>query len=333
MITEKTIDLNILVDFNKSIKISEINNGDSIISWNGNQFVKSIFDTILPIEDEAYEILAGDKKITISKLQSFWTETGKIKPSDVIENQTEVYLKNGQNLVKVKVKSITKLEGTHLLYSLFNSSNHNYIVNDFLLHNFDLYDFVGSAIIGVGNIKKEMNQSTNWDDMYNVAKSTWNAYEQSVFQLFNEIIKYNIRWDDTSTKTIWETYITDFITKYQDSYTKREIFWNSVIPTSLQRTGIYSFSMKSYVPLVLNNDDPLLTSTQFCELDDTLININYDLTGTDTFTNSYWFDFNDSLKEMTASIKRFLALTTGFYSGENDYSGTIPPSGFTTPSY
>jgi hypothetical protein len=332
---DSLIDLKIEITSSKEISLCDLTEENTILSWNGkDSFVTSNFDEVkLDIVDFTYIIEADGEKVILSEDQGFWQKDGsKLKPSDVTPNKTQVYLKKGNSIIKSQVQSIEKVYGQSIVYSLINTVNHNYVLNGFILHNFDVQDYVSSKIIGVGNVEHEIS-TISWLDMYYTSNATRDAFEKAFNELIHAIISVSVRWDDTSTISLYETYLTDFTDKWEDAFIKGEKFWNSVIPPNSKRTGIQNYDKYKYVPFLLDGSDPLGTGTDFARADGSTINFEYDLTGTDTFDPQYWYDYQTALKEMTVSIKRFLAISTGFYSGENDYPGTIPPIGFSIPSY
>ena len=122
-------------------------------SWNGKNLVSSS-----PVEirsmyaDSYYIIMAGNKTISLPESKGFWLDGGiELFPDKIIPGVSKVYVKEGDKVILKKVESI-KLVNEFIEYDyLCNTSNHNYLLNDFLLHNYDLQELVQQGVIGCGN--------------------------------------------------------------------------------------------------------------------------------------------------------------------------------------
>lgn len=302
---------------------------NAIFSWDGYQLCESQVGAIFPREvKKIYEISVGERKVKLSSDHGFWSLDGsKVKPSDVIIGETRVFIKDENSIILKHIDSVEEVDGSFIVFDVVGADYENYLYSDFILHNFDLNDYVYSGFIGKGNTKNEFH-TYPWLDAKISADATFEAFNKAFVELMLAATAKAIRWDDQATKDAWEVGINDYVDARNNAIIKKAIFWNSVIPEDQQLTGEQSVS----VSLILPWEEVLIDvggiTASFVRLTMPFDSITYDLTGTQDFQEHYWTEYSAAFKELLASIKRFLALSTGFKIGEDDYPGEIPPFGF-----
>jgi hypothetical protein len=305
----------------------------SILSWDGKSIVESdIKDVDVEIVNHLYEIRTATKKVVISNNQGLFTEKGKLNPAHIIPNKTIAKILDNNTVKYEKILSVKKLEGSFLAYNIIGSTYRNYILNDFILHNFDIEDYVAVKMIGANNFDIPFN-TVPWSDCGTTARAAFDAHAKAFSEYVLASAANSIRADDTTTIATWEIYLDDYTECFKEALTHSKIFWNSVAIPDDQISGNQTNSAPRFTPFITYDMDynSTMIPIQMSRPNLTVENFTINYTGL-SFQTSYWENHKVAMKAYLASVKRFMALSSGFYAGEYDYPGVYPAYGYTTPS-
>ncbi len=313
--------------------ILDLESYHTILSWDGKNIVEStIKDIDVEIVNHLYEIRTVTKKVVISNSQGLFTENGKLKPAHIIPDKTLAKVVVNQEVKNEKIISVKKLEGSFLTYNIVGSSYRNYILNDFILHNFDVEDYATWGFIGANNFDIPFN-TTPWSEAAVTADATFPAFAKAFNEYVLAISAKNIRVDDTNTIATWEVFLDDYTDCYKEAVTRYKIFWNSVKMPADQLTGVQTYNAVRFTPFYTVQIDINAPNTiPMSRPASTTESFTVNLAGTSTFQVSYWENHKTAMKAYLACVKRFMAMSSGFYAGEHDYPGVYPAYGYTTPS-
>jgi len=138
---------NFSVDENTKITLSDgttklakdIKTNDTLLVWDEsvNSFKASgVGDIRKKIVERVYEVCVGDIKLVTSENHGFWIDGGaQIKVQDLIENQTEIYVKDGENIKLKTVTSVRVLEKQSQVITFKIPKYENYISENIISHN------------------------------------------------------------------------------------------------------------------------------------------------------------------------------------------------------
>jgi len=314
-----------------SIDLSDLSNSNQILAWNQESgFEKAtLYETVTNLSSEIYVFQAGDKTVTMAPNHGFWLEGGsEVRATDVIPNQTQVWVKSGDSLELRTVDSKAKLQGSFITHDVIGSSLRNYVINDFILHNFDVEDYRVSRAIGKNNV--EVTED-DWGDMYTTARATRDQYLKSTNEMILSCVARAVRWTDTALQTdILRILQDDWQPAIEAMITKQSRFFNSLVPALDQETGLVSpgGDRADYTGWSEQVETPNFSTAA---LQSSFINFDIDYTGSTVFTETLWNEHVQAMKDFQASLKRVLAKIADIRIPENNYTGVIPPYGFADP--
>tara|TARA_R100000908_G_C3753930_1_gene148273 strand:- start:2543 stop:3874 length:1332 start_codon:yes stop_codon:yes gene_type:complete len=267
-------------------------------SWDGTNLVSASPVEIRSMYADFYYIVkVDDKTICLPESKGFWLDGGvELFANKIIPGVSNVYVKEDNNVILKKVDSI-ELVNEFIEYDyLCNTTNHNYILNDFLLHNFDLEDYTLGGWIGCGNVDKTNPTCCNdWEDVLITWRQTTGAWIGQVMQYYLACTSNSIRWADVQNGEYTEllsSWNNDFMPAYVDYYAAAERYFNSFLCSNEQQDGVITgYIDGATVDLVLD------TATQG--------DFVYDAAKVDTSTTTFDLDFTGSLSPDVTLYNQF----------------------------
>ena len=128
--------------YNGSYKLAkDIVANDLIQSWdwrnNKNQIIKTPVTGILKRTiNKIYVVTIGDLVLKVSESHGFWLDNNEeIKVNDLIPNQTEIYVIDGDTIIKKIVDNVEIIYENVDVFTLHIDETNNYISNGILSHN------------------------------------------------------------------------------------------------------------------------------------------------------------------------------------------------------
>lgn len=303
--TKQLTDLTVLLH-EQSKDLCQLTSEDLVLSWNGNsEFTPSSIRGVIPrMSNEMYRVYTSDREVVISNKQGFWLDGGEeIHPQELNPGKSKVYLKDGNSIKLTLIEGLEKVEGVFITYDVVGSEYRNYIVNDFILHNFDINDYVFSEFIGTRHAKADL-KSDVWDDVYTTARAKRDEEIKAMNEVINATIDMAyINWNDTSSKnTILNDLNTDYVPAVNNLRENFLKFWNTVIPNGATSGTYYESAEWTFVQ---DGETPNLDIARLDNIAPSQIVV--DLTSYQTFTPQIWNDYVDSIKAYKAATKRFFA--------------------------
>lgn len=169
----------------------------------------------------------------------------------------------------------------------------------------DIQDYIDWNVIGANH---EEVPDTVWSEMYNVARATFDAYHKSL----GEYIFSGCAFGANYNNPIQLKKIDDFLDKINNKtilYTiKRNIFFNSLIPTAEKLTTVTPTNVKIFSSMEVLRDYNvgtigLLTSTISIDIDYTNVHAEY--------KTEYYNEYMIAYKEVHLLLREALTLING----------------------
>ena len=286
-------------------------------SWNGSTLTPTSFKEIRSMySDSYYLVTVGENKISLPESKGFWLDGGiELFPDKLIPGVSKVYVKEGNTLFLKEVDTVEVVNEYFEFDYLCNTTNHNYTQSNFLLHNFDLEDYVNAGVIGCGNLDLTKGDCCDsWEDMF----QTWRATRDAHIKAFNELIlasqAYNLKWSDIQAGEYddWLTVLSDFNDYWGDYYAAAMIFFNSMICPEDKEDGIVTYDLYvNWKFLEFTGTDAWLTdvgvlsdyvSATDPSRDLTYIDINF--TNTQTFKEEFYTNFKNAATQLSNAEER-----------------------------
>jgi hypothetical protein len=314
-------------------------------SWNGKNLVSSS-----PVEvrsmyaDSYYIIKAGNKTISLPESKGFWLEGGiELFPSKIKPGISTVYVKEGNNIVLKQVDSV-ELVNEFIEYDyLCNTTNHNYILDDFLLHNFDLQDYINAGWLGCSNVDKTGPECcADWEDVLDTFANTNAAWVLALSRFFAEMVGNSQRWDDVNSNeysSFYDSYNVDLFNAYGDYITAAARFFNSFRCSANQQTGtaipdwpegLPGEPSAAFITQTPSSAGPDNFPYEMVDLTDTVIPISVDFTGSTTFTENLHTQYKDTQLALGAAFAKWMKIGSGLELYGWDGSGKVGLVGHTS---
>lgn len=332
-ITKQLTESKVVLNDASSIHLSDLSSDNLILAWNRDTGFETatLRETFTNFSDEIYIFQAGDKTVNLAPNHGFWLENGEeIKATDVVVNQTQVWVKVNDSTELRTIDSKTRIQGAFITYDVIGSSLRNYVLNDFILHNFDPEDYSLTRAIGENNQEIEAGSDT-WADMSSTARATRDAYLKALNEFILSNVEFAVRWTDTALQAdILATVETDLGPAIETMIIRQSRFFNSLVPALDQETGLVSpgGSRIGYTGWSEQVETP---NFSVASLQQGSVNFDIDYTGSTTFSPTLWTEHVQATKDFQATVKRVFAKLLDVRTPENNYSGVTPPYGFADP--
>ncbi len=286
-------------------------------SWNGKNLVSSS-----PIEirsmyaDFYYIVKVDDKTIHLPESKGFWLDGGvELFPNKITPGVSKVYVKENNKVVLKKVDSV-ELVNKFIEYDyLCNATNHNYLLNDFLLHNFDLEDFTSAGWIGCGNVDKTKPECCDdWEDVLTTWRNTKAAWLSAVNQFYQSCSASTIRWVDAQNGEYTEflsSWNDDFMPAYMDFTTAGERYFNSFLCANEQQDGIQTGYDNISYTLVLDTNTQNTFAYDQAKLEFSLVNADIDFTGSLSPNVTLYNLFKDTQLALGGAFAKMIKTCSG----------------------
>jgi len=223
----------------QKIDIENLKPENNILAWSGEEFGDATIESCLPnFSNEVYKITVNGKSVILSSDQGLWLENNKeIKACDIKENTSIAYIREGNSLVSSHVEKVEKIEGGFITYDVIGSTYKNYIVNDIVLHNFDIEDYITSRFVGYRN-DECLPQSELWEDIFTTYRATHDAYMKSMNEWLLSTITYMVPWPVPAS---YAPLLTHLNTNLANAVAAQQIaahrFFNSLVKEDEQNVG------------------------------------------------------------------------------------------------
>jgi len=122
----------------------DITLNDKILSWDSEneKWVSTQLGGIKKRDvNEVYKVSVGGKEIEVSKSHGFWLfgneeNSGQIRVPNIVEGETEIWIKDGNSKKKVIVDKVERIERKEEVVTFTVPKYVNYVSNDIISHNY-----------------------------------------------------------------------------------------------------------------------------------------------------------------------------------------------------
>ncbi len=305
-------------------------------SWDGAHLVSAS-----PVEirsmyaDFYYAIKVGDKTIHLPESKGFWIDGGvELFPNKITPGVSKVYVKEGDNILLKHIDSV-ELVNEFIEYDyLCNTTNHNYFLNDFLLHNFDLEDYLAGGWLGCGNVDKtNPDCCEDWEFALFTWRGTRDAWFKSVNGFYFACSEMTIRWVDVQNGEYTEflsSWNDDFMPAYADYLTAAERYFNSFRCPDVQQDGVITGAgpLFSYTLIEDPSPDPVLYPPAI--LDNTPYFFDIDFTGSLSPNITLYNQFKDTQLALGGAFAKMIKTCSGLQLHQPDSTTNVQLMGQST---
>ena len=285
-------------------------------SWNGKNLVSSSPVEIRSMYADSYYIIkAGNKTISLPESKGFWLDGGvELIPSKITPGVSKVYIKEDNNILLKQVDSV-ELVNEFIEYDyLCNTTNHNYILDDFLLHNFDLQDLKNAGWFACGNVDKTKPECCgDWEDLNITWRQTKDAWFEKVLELYLASTGFSIRWVDVQNgeyNRFISAWNDDFMQAIVDYSVAGERYFNSFLCPNEQQTGISQDAITGWTyQFEEGNTDYVYTSAA---LNATPSPASIDFAGSTVPNQTLYDQYRDTQLALGGAYSKLLKIITGY---------------------
>ena len=298
-------------------------------SWDGSNLVSASPVEIRSMYAEFYYIIkVGNKTIHLPESKGFWLDGGtELLPSKIKPGISTVYVKEGDNILLKRIDSV-ELVNEFIEYDyLCNTANHNYFLNDFLLHNFDLEDYLRDGWIGCGNVDKTKPECcADWENVLLTWRATKDAWFKSVDEFYGMCSESTIRWEDVQNGEYTEflsSYNDDFMSAFADYLTAAERYFNSFLCSAQQRDGVSTGSgpLHSYTLIEHPSPDPVPYPPAILER--SIYYFDIDFTGSLSPNITLYNQFKDTQLALGGAFAKMIKTCSGLQLHQPDSTTNV----------
>jgi hypothetical protein len=302
--------------------LNEINEFiQTVESWDDSRLVPTSFREIRSTYvDFYYVVTVGEDKIKLPKTKGFWLDGNvELFPDKIIPGVSKVYVKEEDKVVLKTVDNVQVVNDFLEFDYLCETTNHNYTLENFLIHNYDIEDYVNSGWFGCTNVDKTRPECCDdWSDVFTTWRATRDAHLKSLKEWVLLTQQYKLPWSDVQAGLFddWFDVYQELTEKGLSLDVAGMIFFNSWLCDGDpdKQTGLVpnGAEFPDLTPVENTSPDfPPGVSFGWLDLGATekVADINY--TGKTVFQESFLTDFETAQEEYSCALAKLIKIVYG----------------------